>query len=102
MRSRSVVLLTFAIFVCVASSGAQTTPDVFAVVAEYDRITATPLWPSFEPQKIPIDIYDGKQTWLFRHPHPPQPFTESPQHKGVFVVLGRDASLTANTNVDVR
>jgi hypothetical protein len=70
------------------------------MVQELDRISGTPLWPGFEPQKIPVEIYDGKQTWLFRHPHPPQPFTES-EHKGVFVVNGRDASVTANTNIDV-
>src|SRR5690349_15842840 len=100
MRIRPVCICLIVFSAYLALRGAAAAPDPIAVVAEFDRITATPLWPGLEAQKIPIEIYDGRHTWLFRHPHPPQVFTES-AHKGVFILDGRDASLTANTNVDV-
>jgi hypothetical protein len=68
---------------------------------EFDRITADPLWPGFEAKQIPVEIYDGRQTWLFRHPHPPETFVESPQHEGVFVVVGQHPSVRANTSVEL-
>jgi hypothetical protein len=76
-------------------------PDVFEVMAEFDRETATELWPGFDPRSIPVALYDGKETWLFRHPHPPQEFTQSPQHAGVFVAQGRHSSVLANTGTEL-
>jgi hypothetical protein len=75
-----------------------TVPDPLAVMAEFDRITNVTLWPGFEPKRIPVALYDGRQTWLFRHPHPPEEFRESPQHPGVFVSPGQHPALTANSS----
>src|SRR5687768_10204511 len=30
-----------------------------------------PLWPGFEPLRVPLAIFDGERTYLFRHPSPP-------------------------------
>jgi formylglycine-generating enzyme required for sulfatase activity len=46
-----------------------------AVAAAVERIAAgTPLWPGFAPLAIPLAVYDGEKTWLFRHPSPPEGF----------------------------
>jgi len=31
-------------------------------------------WPGFDPLAVPLALYDGQATWLFRHPHPPPEF----------------------------
>jgi hypothetical protein len=95
------VAIVFSFFPKVGRA-ASNVPGAMAVMAEFDRITAgSRLWPGFEPQRIPVEIYDGRQTWLFRHPHPPEGFKELPEHKGVFVSPGRHASARANTGVQV-
>jgi len=76
------LFLVLALFHAFAAASPAPAPDVFKVMAEFDREAATGLWPGFEPQKIPLALYDGKKTWLFHHPHPPEEFTESPEHKG--------------------
>lgn len=32
------------------------------------------LWPGFDPSSIPFALYDGKNTFLFNHPAPPEEF----------------------------
>jgi hypothetical protein len=53
---------------------------------------AIDVWPGFDPQKIPIAIYDGKRTTLHHHPSPPPEL-----RSGVFE--GRHPSVTGNSSV---
>lgn len=87
-----------------APAPANPVPDTtgaFAVVAEADRLAARDLWPGFEPRKIPVAIYDGDHTLLFRHPDPPQGFHAVPGRQGVWAYAGRHPSVTANTSAEL-
>jgi hypothetical protein len=71
--------------------------SVPAVIVEYDREAARPLWPGFEPASIPLEIFDGRRTWLVRHPKPPAEFAPSGSRADLRVFEGRHASVVANT-----
>ncbi|HJR07793.1 MAG TPA: hypothetical protein VJ842_11070 [Pyrinomonadaceae bacterium] len=74
--------------------------DVYAVVAEVDRIaTRASLWPNFDPRRIPVEIYDGQTTFLFRHPNPPAEFISLSSRQGVWAFAGRHETVTANAPV---
>ena len=61
---------------------------------EVQRIAGSrPLWPGFEPLGIPLAIYDGQRTYLFRHPAPPEGFSP--------VYEGRHPAVNANTSQDI-
>jgi len=75
-------------------------PGPVAVMAEFDRQTASELWPGFDPKKIRVEIFDGRQAWLFRHPKPPEEFNENPEHPGLRVYNGRHPSIRSNTNIE--
>lgn len=73
------------------------TIDVYAVVAAVDRIAATQtLWPNFDPRRVPVEIYDGQTTLLFRHPAPPPEFISLSSRQGVWAFPGRHETVTAN------
>lgn len=72
-----------------------------ALVAEADRMAARDLWPGFDPRTMPVAIFDGRRTWLFRHPSPPEGFEADPGHPGVRVFPGRHPSVTANTSTSL-
>ncbi|MDQ3134195.1 MAG: hypothetical protein M3Q76_05205 [Acidobacteriota bacterium] len=74
--------------------------DVFSVVDEVERLAAAaPLWPSFDPRRIPVEIYDGQTTILFRHPNPPKEFISLSSRQGVWAFPGRHETVTANAPV---
>lgn len=98
---RHTLLLSASAFLLSLASFAVTPIDPVAIMAEFDHISATPLWRGFDPQQVPIEIYDGRQTWLFRHPHPPEGFVESPQHKGLFLFSGMHPSVRANSSTQL-
>ncbi|HVF43394.1 MAG TPA: hypothetical protein VM936_10310 [Pyrinomonadaceae bacterium] len=76
-------------------------PTPFDVMEEFDRLSARPLWPGFDPRLVPVEIYDGRATYLFRHPSPPPEFKETPGRPGVRVFTGRHESVRANSNVEL-
>ena len=80
-RSRAALLAVLAI----SSSGVATAQrprtrapiaqePALEVVAAFDRLKKRDLWPGFRPDPIPLAIYDGRRTWLVRHPSPPNEF----------------------------
>jgi len=71
----------------------------FAFVAEYDRMSATALWPGYSPKAVPLMVYDGTATYLFRHPNPPMEFTEAPGQKSVRFFDGQHPDIRANSSV---
>jgi len=99
--------LTFLLLVCLTPGtlAAQTTrragaTDIYAVVAEVDRIAAAmTLWPNFDPRRVPVEIYDGHTTLLFRHPAPPPEFISLSSRQGVWAFPGRHETVTANAPV---
>jgi len=79
-------------------AGAAAVP---AVLDQFERVCARPFWPGFEPCRIPLVIFDGKRTWLFRHPAPPSEFAEFPGNPALRTYEGRHAAVRANTSVDL-
>lgn len=59
------------------------------------------LWPGFDPLKIPLAVFDGKDTWLFRHPSPPAGFVSLSSQPGAFVKPGRLEGIVANSSADI-
>ena len=72
-----------------------------ALVAEADRMAARDLWPGFDPRTMPVAVFDGRRTWLFRHPSAPEGFEADSEHPGVRIFPGRHPSVTANTSTSL-
>lgn len=74
-----------------------TAADVYAVVEEVDRVAArNMLWPGFDPRRVPLAVFNGDTTLLFRHPDPPAEFVSFSSRQGVWGFAGRHESVTAN------
>jgi hypothetical protein len=86
------------LFACLRAAGQS---PVFGVLEEFDRIAAQPLWPGFEPRQIPVALYDGSSTYLYRHPAPPKEFQPLEGHPGIYVFAGRHPSMLANTSTSI-
>ena len=70
---------------------------------EVERIAkARTFWPNFDPLAIPLATYDGKSTWLFRHPNPPPDFEGSPISSiRADIREGRHPAVTANSSAEI-
>src|ERR1044071_3492805 len=65
-----------------------------AISQEVSRIgQSTMLWPGFDPRSIPLAVYAGERTYLFRHPKPPAEFVKG--GGDTFVFAGRPPSMSA-------
>lgn len=71
------------------------------MVDEADRLAARDLWPGFDPRTIPVAIYDGERTLLFRHPAPPAGFSPVFGRDGAWEHRGRYPSVTANSSAEI-
>ena len=83
---------------------AESTPAnsrAVAVAAEVRRLDPGALWPGFDPSKIPLAIFDGERTFLFRHPHPPTEFGPVLGLPDTRVAPGRHALVRANTSISL-
>lgn len=63
--------------------------------------TNTGLWPGFDPLKIPLAVYDGETTWLFRHPSPPPGFVSLSSQQGAYAKPGRLDAIVANSSAEI-
>lgn len=84
-----------------AGNDAQGGASPFAIVALADSLSTHDLWPGFNPRSIPVAIFDGNRTLLFRHPAPPSSFTPLERYDSVWVHAGRDSSVSANTSTQL-
>ncbi|HOX19698.1 MAG TPA: hypothetical protein PLI70_02115 [Gemmatimonadales bacterium] len=93
--------MTGALLLALAASLPGQEPGVAqAVELEVERIAAAqPLWPGFDPLSVPLAIYDGQQTWLFRHPKPPAPFAGPVA--SAQVAEGRFPAITSNSSAEI-
>jgi hypothetical protein len=73
------------------------------LAAEFQHLAAArEYWPGFEPMSIPLAVYDGSKTWLFRHPSPPDGFVEVPGSSPAATVFeGRHSAMVANTSAPI-
>ena len=74
---------------------------VFAYVRALDEAAARGVWPEFTTSAVPLAVFDGERTFLFRHPSPPPEFSPVPGHPGVFLASGRYAGVQGNSNRDI-
>jgi hypothetical protein len=56
------------------------------------------LWPGYDPLAVPLAVFDGSRTFLFRHPAPPDEFTRDGD---MWVCEGRHPSITANSSAAI-
>jgi hypothetical protein len=75
--------------------------DPVSVVSEADRVAGSGLWPGFDLRQIPVAMYDGERTLLFRHPAPPADFEAVPGIGETWVMDGRYPAVTANSSVEL-
>ena len=80
-------------------------PAAFALEDGVARMAAAHLdgglWPGFDPLAVPLAVYDGTRTVLFRHPSPPPEFTPVPGAPGVVALNGRHEDVVANTSAEI-
>jgi hypothetical protein len=74
-------------------------PSARETMRELDRVASRDLWPGFRPESIPVALYDGERTWLFRHPAPPAGYEPVAGATDVLVRTGRDSLVWANSSV---
>ncbi len=75
--------------------------DAFELTDEVGRLRETEYWPGFNPGGIPIAVFDGEQTLLFKHPKPPEGFTPLEDRKGVYSFAGQHPQVKGNTAIEI-
>ena len=82
---------------------AADTGRAFAIAREVERIAVErTFWPGFDPLSVPLAIYSGDRTYLFRHPSPPEGFAPLPgAGPAILVYDGRHPAVIANTSVEI-
>jgi len=103
-RNRLAAALTAALLAAAAPpAAAQDAERALAIAREVERIAADrTLWPGFDPLSIPLAIYTGGRTYLFRHPSPPEGFAPLAGARPEASVLeGRHPSVVANTSAEI-
>ncbi len=93
------------VVVALMSTAASMAQDVNLAV-KIDQLvvemSGQPLWPVFDPNVIPLAIYTGEETVLFRHPNPPAAFALSEgSAPEVWVHQGRHPAITANSSAEI-
>jgi hypothetical protein len=90
------VILTLSGSLSAAQQSTYRKIDASAVLSAIDRMAARAVWPGFDPRKYPVAVYDGSDTFLFRHPEPPDGFKETGT-PGIFSYHGRHPAMVADT-----
>jgi hypothetical protein len=99
MRALTISLLALSLLPTAAPARQSGAAALFAVMDEVDRMGAAELWPGFDPRRVPVALYDGSNTLLFRHPQPPEGFVSLSSRRGGWAFAGRHESVTANAPV---
>lgn len=105
IRGNRLVIKLFALSamgVAMTATGQSRTIESLAEAIEA-RVVAEPeakLWPLFAPAKVPLAIFDGERTWVFRHPKVLAGYAAGP--KDSQTRAGRDPSIIANSNAEIQ
>jgi len=75
--------------------------DVFEVMRLVDQQKKDALWPGFYPKEIPAAVFDGVNTYLFKHPSPPEGFASLADKENVFIFEGQYNQVRGNSRVQV-
>jgi hypothetical protein len=91
---------TLLVLACVAACGRQ--PDQGqAILTTYDEIASASLWPGFLPDSVPLAVYDGRTTYLLRHPDPPADFSPVAGRPDLWSFAGHYDAVRANTSTEI-
>jgi len=75
--------------------------DVFELMDRVSLIEENSLWPGFYPAEIPTAVFDGVNTYLFKHPSPPEEFMLLREKKDVHVFKGQHTQVRGNSRVQI-
>jgi hypothetical protein len=105
MRPSTHAICSLVLAACASASAPARAPSgaasARAVVARAEALGARPVWPNFDSRRIPVAIYDGTRTWLFRHPHPPPPFQRVAGESAVYQAPGQHEAVRANASARI-
>ncbi len=73
--------------------------SVFDLMDRVARLDRLPLWPGFEPAKVPVAVYDGANTYAFGFPALPVGFKPVEGRPGVGVFRGVHPQVRANRRI---
>jgi len=71
------------------------------IIERYDLASNDVRWPGFSPREIPLALHDSAETYLIRHPSPPEPFERLRGFSDTFAADTVLAELQANTAAQV-
>ena len=100
MRVKALVIFLIICFTNILTAS-ENILDPFEVIKEAERLSAKPLWPGYDPSAIPAALYDGKKTYLFSHPQPPEGFHKLDQPENVWVYEGRYPVIVGHSMFDI-
>lgn len=103
------VWLAMVLTACVATgvparpAAAQQAPSarVGAILAALGAIESKPLWPGFDLARVPVAVFDGHHTYLFRHPAPPADFAAVPGRGDLRMAEGQHPAVRANSSAEI-
>jgi len=75
--------------------------EVRDILAAVDSLGTDKLWPGFDPSQVPVAIYDGERTWLFRHPAPPPDFKPHGSRDRLAYLEGQHEAVRGNTATEL-
>lgn len=75
--------------------------DVFELIRLVNQEKKDTLWPGFYPEEIPTAVFDGVNTYLFKHPSPPEGFVRLTEKKDVFIFRGQYNQVRGNSRVQI-
>jgi hypothetical protein len=86
-----------------SSAAAQGSGVAVGVEREVERMAgAQAYWPGFDPLGIPLAVYDGQQTYLFRHPAQPPGFVVvQGAVPAMQAYAGRHPAVTSNSSAEL-
>lgn len=83
-------------------TNAQSECGSYGILHRLDLYGVDDFWPGFNAHRIPLAIFDGTNTCLFRHPSPPPDFhLVNERATDRYVFAGRHESVTANSSVEL-
>lgn len=102
MKSRIILMC----FVLIFSIGMKVhsedlVADVFDLMEEINRMKKDVLWPGFKPGEIPTAIFDGINTYLFKHPSPPEEFMVLKEREDTCLFDGQHSQVRGNSRVQL-
>jgi len=86
-----------------APAQTQEMDRALSVARAVERLaTERTFWPGFVPLTIPLAVFTGERTFLFRHPAPPDGFLPMPgAQPSAFVLEGRHPAVTSNSSAEI-